>query len=121
MDYGNMTYSEIVDAAEYSEARMHFNNDSRGKAEWTQTLAEQMQVIMEKVSEPAIINATFEVVDNDCITCLSCGIVYELPDPRLCHCGAPLDNAECECEACTAEWNEFLTAAADVRGNLYSL
>jgi hypothetical protein len=37
---------------------------------------------------------------------------------RHCHCGQPLDDADCECGHCTAEWNEFLTEAADVRGNL---
>jgi len=29
----NDTYSEIVAAAEYSEARMHFNNDLHGQAD----------------------------------------------------------------------------------------
>ena len=29
----NMTYNEIAAAAEYSEARMHLNNDLHGQAE----------------------------------------------------------------------------------------
>ena len=29
--------------------------------------------------------------------------------PRFCHCGVPLDNTACECEDCTAEWQEFMS------------
>ena len=156
----------------------------------TLTLSEQMQVIMEKVPEPAILNVDFyEVYDtqaeisayatadtarrehnvvvmgngenpcncwpwkdaqeladymsntmvsaaNGCplcgeqrvdyletyeddVACLTCGHGYQLPQPaRFCHCGQPLDDGACECEHCSAEWNEFLMVAADVRGNL---
>lgn len=48
--------------------------------------------------------------DDDFVTCQSCGHGYTLPTPaRHCHCGAPLDDDECECESCTAEWNEFIS------------
>jgi len=36
----------------------------------------------------------------------------ENPDdgPHLCHCGQPLNDADCECGTCAAEWQEFITA-----------
>jgi len=42
------------------------------------------------------------------------------PAAHHCHCGAPLDDTACECEACAADWQEFLSEARDVRADLYS-
>lgn len=44
--------------------------------------------------------------------------VHYIPRPCHCHCGAPLDDGACECGDCAAEWNDWLTEAADVRSNL---
>jgi len=79
------TYSEIAARAEYDEERMHFNNDNLGRAENPADLDD------DGPSDEALVPAKYACPEcgemrmdclannNDTVTCLSCGTVYELP------------------------------------------
>jgi hypothetical protein len=98
------TPAEVKAFADYSETRLEFGGDN--PAEGDDLVPVQFQCPRCHERRPDF----FLLDDDEGVTCQSCGHVYTLPTPaRHCHCGAPLDDDECECEACTAEWNEFIS------------
>ena len=112
--YENLSASEIVAFAEYAEARREANGYVDADADLVESVM-ACPACGERRGDALLIRA-----DDERIECATCGQRYTLSDakPHLCHCGAPLDDAACECGNCDAEWNEYLSEAAEVRGNL---
>lgn len=77
------TYNEIVVEAEYSEARMHYNNDLHGRPE----PREDEELVPQSCACPRCGEQRMDMLmldDDDIVTCASCGEVYDIsPEAQL--------------------------------------
>ena len=109
-EYEIMDYGERVATANYEAARREAN-DYVDPDEARVSLAMACPKCGEDRADHLIVTA-----HDARIECATCHTVYTVDAPAVhhCHCGAPLDDAGCECAICAAEWSDYLNERAEV-------
>jgi hypothetical protein len=105
------TYSELTAAAEYDDAARRYNVVALGNGAnpltWhAPTIKARLDAIYSEPLNDATIPEAYDLLER----------LRELRDiPHRCHCGQPLDDGACECEACSGEWQDYLDGVSERR------